>query len=124
MSVIHQGAEWRLPGVEYPGEHCCVAVSYAGVLIGSSWPDRVVNINVDDEDSALTTAAMLRWLHAPIVAPGWLEASRSFAHRYPAQVLAAWLGEEGLHDGLFHGVGSNEQWGAAVRRTFAAGTLT
>ena len=117
--VIHQGAEWRLPGVEYPGEHCCVAVSYAGVLIGSSWPDRVVNINVDDEDSALTTAAMLRWLHAPIVAPGWLEASRSFAHRYPAQVLAAWLGEEGLHDGLFHGVGSNEQWGAAVRRTFA-----
>ena len=117
--VMHQGTEWRLLGVEYPSEHCCVAVSYAGVLIGSWCPDRVANIDVDNEDSALTTAAMLRWMHAPIVAPGWSEASRSFAHRYPAQVLAAWLCEEGLPDGLLHGIGSNEQWGAAVRKTFA-----
>lgn len=117
-AVVHHGTEWRLPGVEYPGEHCCVAVSYAGVLIGALWPDGVANINAYDADSALTTAAMLRWVHAPIVAPSWLEASRSFAQRYSAQVLAAWLRDAGLPDGFFHGVGSSERWGAAVRKTF------
>ena len=94
-AVIHQGNEWHLPGAEYPREHCCVAVSYAGALIGAWWPDRVAHINVNNADSALTTAAMLRWVHAPIVSSRWLEASRSFAQRYPAQVLAAWLREQG-----------------------------
>ena len=118
-AVIQQGNEWRLQEVDYPGEHCCVSVSYDGLLIGAWWPDRAARISVADAGSALTTAAMLRWIHAPIISSGWLDEIQAFAQQYAAQVLSAWLREERLPDGLANRVASNEPWGAVVRAVFA-----
>ena len=117
--VEHRGVQWRLPGVDYPGDSCCVGVCYQGASVGAWWPNEIYEINVDDDTSAAATAAMLRWVHAPIVAPSWLEMVRSFAHQNPVQTLAAWFMEEGLPDGLAHTASTSEQWGTAVREIFA-----
>lgn len=116
--VIQQGDDWRLRGVDYPARHFCVAVSYDGDLIGAWWPDRAARISVEDAESALTIAAMLRWIHAPIMSSGWLNEVQAFAQQYPAQVLSAWFREEGLPNGLVNRVASSELWGAVVREVF------
>ena len=118
-AVIQHGDEWRLRVADYPAKHFCVAVSYDGDLIGAWWPDRSARISVDDAESALTIAAMLRWIHAPIMSLGWLEEVQAFAQQYPAQVLSAWFREEGLPNGLVNRVASSELWGAVVREVFA-----
>ena len=93
-----------------------VALAYDGACIGAHWPDATA---IDDELTvALQTAAMLRWLHAPILSPNWLPHIRAFAHRHPAQALAAWLHDDGIPDGLQHDV-SGDAWLSAARQVFA-----
>ena len=116
-TVVQQDHEWYLLEADYPGESCCVAVSYHGTLIGAWWPYTASSIGAVGADSALATAAMLRWIHAPVLDSGWLNAVQSFAWQYPAQALAAWLRDGGLPVGLAHRVAS-EQWGAVVREVF------
>ena len=117
--VEHQDSRWYLPSTDSSGGCCCVAVAYEGAILGSWWPEAITQINVTDEQSALATAAMLKWIRAPIVSSRWLGAVRAFALQYPAQVLAAWLSDEGLPEGLTYGSVPAEQWGSAVREIFA-----
>ena len=117
--VAQQGAEWHLPSLGYAREHSCVAVAHQGTKLGSWWPEEMPQITVGDANAALTTAAMLKWVHAPIIAPGWLESVRALAWQYPAQTLASWLLDRGLPDGFTHISTQTEQWGAAVREVFS-----
>jgi hypothetical protein len=116
--VDHKGIEWYVPSPDDSSGPCCVAVAYQGEVLGSWWPEEIAPIRVKDEGSALTTAAMLKWMRAPIVASGWIRAVQAFAQQYPAQTLAAWLLDEGLPDELSYGSAAAEQWGAAVREIF------
>ena len=116
--VEHRGSQWFLPSTDGSSRPCCVAVAYRGEILGSWWPEEIAQISVTDEALALTTAAMLKWIRAPIVSSRWLGAVRDFAQRYPAQALAAWLLDEGLPEGLAYGSVPAEQWGAAVREIF------
>lgn len=96
-----------------------VALAYDGARIGAWWPLRPNQI-LTDGSSAWETAAMLRWMHAPIVSRDWIKAVRSFAYRYPAMVLSAWLRDRdnGLPTDLDHGL-SEEQWMSAIRQVYS-----
>lgn len=117
--VEHRDNRWYLPSTEVSSGYCCVAVAYEGAILGSWWPEEIAQINVTDKQSALAAANMLKWMRAPIVSSRWLGAVRAFAHQYPAQVLVAWLSDEGLPQGLTYGSVAEEQWGSAVREIFA-----
>lgn len=98
-----------------------VAISYDGARIGACWPAAPYRILGIDGASAHETAAMLRWMHAPIVSRAWFGTVRGFAARYPGHVLKAWLDEEELPYGLRHGT-IGEQWRSAIRQTFSEWT--
>ena len=117
--VEHRDNRWYLSSTAGSSGYCYVAVAYEGAILGSWWPEEIAQIDVADRRSALTTAAMLKWMRAPIVSSRWLGAVRAFAHQYPAQVLAAWISDEGLPEGLIYGSVPAEQWGSAVREIFA-----
>ncbi len=116
-NVEHQGSEWdvSVPSVSF--EYGFIALAYNGARIGSWWPTKPDWSGIRGS-SAMETAALLKWMHAPIVSSDWLDSIRSFAQQYPAQTLSAWLQDTGLPSGLDHEV-TEEQWRAAVRQVFA-----
>ena len=116
-NVEHQGGEWdvSIPGVSF--EDRFVALAYGGARIGSWWPVSP-DWSTISGDSAMETAALLKWMHAPIVSLDWLDGIQSFAQQYPAQALTSWLLDEGLPGTLSH-MATEEQWRAAVRQVFA-----
>ena len=116
-TIEHQGGEWDVSVPDASFEDGFVALAYDGARIGSWWPARPDWSGISG-GGAMETAALLKWMHAPIVSPDWLEGIQSFAQRYPAQVLAAWLRDEGLPGGLIH-TATGEQWRASVRQVFA-----
>ncbi len=97
-----------------------IAISYDGARIGAWW-SAAPYLGTVEQGDAQETAAMLRWMRAPILSQAWLEEVRAFAHRYPAYTLKSWLEEEGLSGGLVHGA-EGEVWRAAVRQIFSGWT--
>lgn len=116
-NVEYRGSEWdvSLPGASFGDGF--IALAYGGARIGSWWPVSPDWSGISGDD-ATETAALLKWMHAPIVSPDWLDGIRSFAHQYPAQALTSWLLDEGLPGTLSH-MATEEQWRAAVREVFA-----
>ena len=97
-----------------------VTISYDGARIGLWW-SAIPYLSMVEQSNALNTAAMLRWMRAPILSRSWLDEVRGFVRAYPAHTLKAWLEEEGLPDGLDHSAES-EVWRAAVREIFSGWT--
>ena len=97
------------------------AISYDGVRLGGRWRAVPYLAMIDDDALALETAAMLRWMRAPIVSQSWVHDVRVFAHRHPASALRAWLGDDGLPDSLSH-ADMSEHWTSAVRQIFSEWT--
>ena len=116
-NVAHQGSEWdvSIPGGGF--EDGFAALAYDGARIGSWWPVSPSWSDVSGS-GAKETAALLKWMHAPIVSPGWLHSVRSLAQWYPAQLLSSWLLNEGLPNSLTD-TATEEQWKASVRQVFA-----
>ena len=115
-STNSTSTEWTVAHDNETLADAFVALAYDGACIGAHWPDAA---SLDDELAiALQTAAMLRWLHAPILSPDWLTHIRAFAYRHPEQALAAWLHDDGIPDGLQHDV-SGDAWLSAARQVFA-----
>ena len=111
--------EWHLASTRFSTSVHCVGVAYHGTRLGSWWPDEIPFATVADAASAVVTASMLKWMHAPIMAPGWIRSVRRLAWQYPAQTLTAWLLDQGLRDGLVHGSIQTELWGTVVREIFS-----
>ena len=117
--VNWQGDEWHAILPASYSEFDFVAIAYGGARIGTCWTGEPSLWSVvSSEDAALETAAMLKWMHAPIVAPNWLNAVRMLANRFPVPTLRAWLLDEGLPEGLVHEA-TDEHWRAAVRQVFS-----
>ena len=121
-SVSHPDGSLDVWDVECPewfsDSEGLVAISYDGARLGGNWPTAPFEIAEVDDGDALRTAAMLRWLHTPIVSRAWIESIREVAHRHPAAALRAWLGDDGLPSGLLHS-DLNEHWMSAVRQIFS-----
>ena len=116
-NVEYQGCEWVIPIPAGYLEDRFVALAYLGARIGSWWP---ANPPLSDANGSNVkeTAALLKWMHAPIVSPSWLRSVQALAQGYPAQLLAAWLLDEGLPNGLTDTT-AEEQWKSSVRQIFA-----
>lgn len=116
-NIEHQGREWDIPSPAGSLEDKFVALAYQGARIGSWWP---ANPPLSDANGSNVkeTAALLKWMHAPIVSPSWLRSVQALAQGYPAQLLAAWLLDEGLPSGLTDTT-AEEQWKSSVRQIFA-----
>ena len=93
------------------------ALAFQGARIGSWWPANPPLSDVNSSN-AKETAALLKWMHAPIVSPSWLRSVQALAQGYPAQLLASWLLDEGLPSGLTD-TATEEQWKSSVRQAFA-----
>ena len=118
-NVKASGDEWNVTLPEFHSEVEFVAIAYHGTRIGSSWPSEPPQCSmVIDGDTALETAALLKWMHAPIVAPEWLSVVRLMALQHPVPTLRAWLLDEGLTASLRHQA-TEEQWRAVVRQVFS-----
>ena len=119
-NVDANGDEWNVTLPEFDSEGAFVAIAYRGARIGSFWPSEPpIWSTVTDGDAALETAAALKWMHTPIVAPKWLQVVRMLALQHPVPTLRAWLLDEGLAAGLRHEA-TEEQWRAVVRQVFSA----
>jgi len=68
-------------------------------------------------DSLETTAALIRWMHLPILSHGYITAIRAFVQQYPSETMAAWLLDDSLPDGLHFDV-TGEEWLSTLRRVF------
>ena len=114
-----QGCEWNVSVPDLSFSEGFVALAYDGVKVGSWWPSIPDWSSINGSDATMETAALLKWMHCPIVSSTWLDYVRSFAQRYPARVLAAWLLDEGLPSSLCHSTVDEEQWSAAIRQVFS-----
>ena len=118
-NVQHQGDEWDMscPGPSF--DDGFLALAYDGARIGSLWPGRLDWPSSIESGDATEISALLKWMHAPIVAPEWLDDIRTFAQKCPGPALSAWLLDKGLPAGLSHGTTDEEQWRASVRQVFS-----
>ena len=116
-NVEHRGCEWDIPIHGGSFGDGFVALAYQGARIGSWWPANPPLSDVNSSN-AKETAALLKWMHAPIVSPSWLRSVQALAQGYPAQLLASWLLDEGLPSGLTD-TATEEQWKSSVRQAFA-----
>jgi hypothetical protein len=93
-----------------------VAVAFDGRLLGSAWPPDIGTAWVPSTGATMLTrgtAGLIRWMHLPLLDSALLPAMRAFAHRYPADTLAAWLHDEEPWGGLVCDA-ITEEWLAAV----------
>jgi hypothetical protein len=112
---------WQVEGEVADREGLVVAVAFAGVRLGAGWPadlEPLLNAPEGTVSRPGTTAALLRWMHLPVLSPAWLPTCSAWARRHGAEVLAAWLLDEGLPEGLYHS-STGEEWVAVVRQVFA-----
>jgi hypothetical protein len=125
MSAEHITAQdptlWQVESERVSQDGLAVAVAFAGARLGAAWPADLEPFLTAPEcaggDPRLT-AALLRWMHLPVLSPAWLPVCSAWARRHAPEVLAAWLLDDGLPDGLCHS-GMGEEWIAVVRQVLA-----
>ncbi|GAB6179011.1 hypothetical protein JCM14036_03300 [Desulfotomaculum defluvii] len=114
IEQLKDGQSWFVPYVV--SAETAIVVSYRGFRVGAWWGERFFQALLMSPKitSPATTAALLRWGKFPILS--------SQAHRfvvrllktYPMDVIAGWILDEGLPEGLRHG-NSGEPEKAALR---------
>jgi hypothetical protein len=97
-----------------------VAIACQGFRIGAWWP-RVLGDIVNPTDGLVPPpykleeiAAMIRWMHAPVLSGGYVSSLGTFARAHAAEVMAAWLLDDGLPQGFRHR-STGEEWLTALR---------
>lgn len=115
--VRHQGCEWDISIPDSSLEEMFVALAYEGARIGS-WSPTNPSWSDASGANAKETAALLKWMHSPIMSPSWLPSVKALAQQYAAQLLTSWLLDEGLPNGLTD-TATEEQWNSSVRQVFA-----
>jgi len=121
--TIRGDRTWQIEYDGQPLSTLMVGIAYDGYRIGASWPQALKDITIDTgkrqpSEALETIAALIRWMHVPILSRGYLDAVRSFAREHPAETMVAWLLGEGLPGDLRFRA-TNEAWIAATRQVFA-----
>ena len=92
--------EWDVSHSSFSNQDTFLGIAYCGERVGAWWPKSVHAISFVPEAMVLETFAMLRWLHAPILAQQWREAVLELIVKYRDQVFDAWVEDRGLSDGM------------------------
>ncbi len=90
---MHEGRQW-LAEIDSPLVACGIA--YRGECVGSWWEDHIEILDSLDAKSIQNVAAMMRWLHLPILKPTWREKVIRFIETNLVAVLSAWVQDQGL----------------------------
>ncbi len=93
----YDGRKW-LAEVSHPLIACGIA--YRGECIGSWWEDSIDISGFLDTEDVQNVAAMMRWLHFPILKLTWKEKIIRFLETELVAVLSAWMQDQGLVKGL------------------------
>ena len=112
-------AMWWLASVP-PGltEPLAIALAYNGMRLGSWWSaDWHIHIRQPMRQPPHAIAALLRWLHLPLLSRSFQDNVRRFALTYPGETLAAWVGHDGLPSSLQWSE-FDDGWLSAVRAIF------
>lgn len=111
---------WRIVSDDLDEEEFqAVAIAYEGRRVGAfffSAPQRLADDLAPGGpgDGAIRAAALLRWLHAPVLGSPWRDACQRLVDSAPCDVLAAWLTDAGLPLGFQH-EDLSDAWLSALR---------
>ena len=89
----HEDRQW-LVEVDSPLVACGIA--YRGECVGSWWEDHIDVLDFLDDENIQNVAAMMRWLHLPILKPTWKEKVIRFIETNLVTVLSVWVQDQGL----------------------------
>ena len=92
--------EWDVSHGSFSNQDTFLGVAYCGERVGGWWPEDIRSIASVPDATALETFAILRWLHAPILAQQWRQAVLELIVKNRYQVFEAWVEERGLPDGM------------------------
>lgn len=99
-------------------EPLAIAFAYNGIRLGTWWSeDWNFHLNKPMQQSPQTIAALLRWLHLPLLSQHYQDDIQSFAFTFPGETLAAWVGDSGLPEALHFG-DLDDGWLSAIRAIF------
>jgi hypothetical protein len=84
---------WRCTLPHENKNYLAIGIEFEGWRTGSWWAsDWSANIKSTAQSDPAGTAAMIRWLHLPVLSKMYFEDIKAIAHKYPADFLIAWLG--------------------------------
>lgn len=111
---------WNLDIREVRGGEPFVAVAYQGARLGAWWPADFAKHWTEAPTSMLApqqAAALLRWLHVPVLQEESLPVFQQWVRRFPGAVLEAWVLGHGLPEGLsLSSADEGEEWNASLRQ--------
>ncbi len=110
----YNGRQWFVK-VNSPLIACGIA--YRGERMGSWCEDLIDILDFLDTERVQNVAAMMRWLHFPILKPTWKEQVIRFIETNLVAVLSAWVQNQGLPEGLCFD--KDEIWFANVGGLFS-----
>ena len=109
IGVSHSGLVFQFEIGAYNGQQwlaevdrrlIACGIAYRGECIGSWWEDHIDISDFLDTESVQNVAAIIRWLHLPILKPTWKEIIIRFIQTNLVGVLSTWMQDQGLPKGL------------------------
>ncbi len=130
IGAPEEGRVWRVACTRQENaDRAVIAIAYQGCWRGSGWLcglKKLLSAVEQNSTSPRQTAAMIRWCHLPVLQTpdgGQRPVLEAFAQTYAADVLAAWLFDNGL-DGsglLFDKSAESDRAAQAALRTLFDG---
>lgn len=112
---------WTCPRPEGAGAPWAIGAGFRGEWLGAWWDTDWHRRLLETDDSAAgERAAMLRWLHLPVLASSVRSSMLAFVRESPQAAAEAWIRSEHLPTGLVHGY-VDDAWLGAVRSLFDVG---
>ena len=94
-----------------------IAVAYNGTRIGAWWPQLLPQPGADSPLPVARLAALLRWMHLPLLDTTFRSTLTAWIQRSPVAFLAGWLLEQDL-PGNLNATPVSEEWLSVVRQYF------
>jgi len=110
------GRQWQ---IEVDSHLVLVAcgIAYRGECMGSWWEDHIDILGFLNTGIAQDMAAIMRWLHLPILKPEWKDQIIRFIEANLVAVLSAWEQDQGPRWGLCFNE-TSETWFTNIRELF------
>lgn len=113
VAALEDGS-WQCAVPGGASEPLVIGISYEGIRRGGWWCDDWADrVQVLAEADPVRCASLLRYFKLPLCAPRHLPRVQVLLRTAPGETLAAWIGDEGLPNGLHHQADLN--WDSTLR---------